>query len=289
MNTPASAFRERRVTTGDGLSLYVRDYGDPASTATPVLCLSGLTRNSRDFHAFATRLAPQRRVLAMDYRGRGQSDYDPVVTNYRPDVYANDAIKVAADSGIERVVLVGTSLGGIVTMVLAALKPGFMTGAVLNDIGPEIPAEAAARIGSYTGIKVQVASMDDAVKSVKERYAGAYPGLADDRWRAMAEDVFMHDPDGSFRPAYDLGIARAFAETGRPAAADMWPLFLALKDIPVLAIRGALSDVLTAETFDKMQAAKPDLMRVTVPNRGHIPLLDEPECLAGFDRFFARV
>ena len=146
MNTPASAFRERRVTTGDGLSLYVRDYGDPASTATPVLCLSGLTRNSRDFHAFATRLAPQRRVLAMDYRGRGQSDYDPVVTNYRPDVYANDAIKVAADSGIERVVLVGTSLGGIVAMVLAALKPGFMTGAVLNDIGPEIPAEAAARM-----------------------------------------------------------------------------------------------------------------------------------------------
>ena len=289
MNTPASAFRERTVTTADGLSLYVRDYGDPKSTATPVLCLSGLTRNSRDFHAFATRLAPQRRVLAMDYRGRGKSAYDPAVANYRPDVYANDAITVAADSGIERVVLVGTSLGGIVTMVLAALKPGFMTGAVLNDIGPEIPAEAAARIGSYTGVKVQVASMDDAVRSVKERYAAAYPGLPDARWRAIAEDVFTRDPDGTFRPAYDLGIAKAFAETGRPAAADMWPLFLALKDIPVLAIRGALSDVLTAENFDKMQAAKPDLMRVTVPDRGHIPLLDEPECLAAFDTFFRRV
>ena len=289
MNTPASAFRERTVTTADGLSLYVRDYGDPKSTATPVLCLSGLTRNSRDFHAFATRLSPQRRVLAMDYRGRGKSAYDPTVTNYRPDVYANDAITVAADSGIERAVLVGTSLGGIVTMVLAALKPGFMTGAVLNDIGPEIPAEAAARIGSYTGVKVQVASMDEAVKSVKERYAGAYPGLPDSRWRAIAEDMFTQDADGTFRPAYDLGIAQAFAETGRPAAADMWPLFLALQDIPVLAIRGALSDVLTAETFDKMQTAKPDLMRVTVPNRGHIPLLDEPECLAAFYTFFRRV
>lgn len=289
MNTPASAFRERTVTTADGLSLYVRDYGDPKSTATPVLCLSGLTRNSRDFHAFATRLSPQRRVLAMDYRGRGKSAYDPTVTNYRPDVYANDAITVAADSGIERAVLVGTSLGGIVTMVLAALKPGFMTGAVLNDIGPEIPVDAAARIGSYTGIKVQAASMDDAVLSLKERYAAAYPGLPDARWRAIAEDVFMRDPDGTFRPAYDLGIAKAFAETGRPAAADMWPLFLALKDIPVLAIRGALSDLLTAETFDKMQAAKPDLLRVTVPDRGHIPLLDEPECLAAFDSFFRRV
>lgn len=289
MNPSPTPFRERRVAATDGLALYVRDYGDPASSATPVLCLSGLTRNSRDFHALALRLSPQRRVLAMDYRGRGLSAYDPNFANYRPDIYAGDVLQVLAESGVAKVVLVGTSLGGLVTMGLAGVQPALLAGAVLNDIGPEIPVEAAARIGSYTGKAVRVRSLDDAVVEMKSRYALAYPGLPDDRWRAMAEDTFQQDPDGSWRPAYDLAIAKPFAESGRPAPADLWPFFRALKDIPTLAIRGALSDVLTAETFDRMQEAKPDLIRVTVPNRGHIPLLDEPEVVAALDAFFQRV
>lgn len=278
-------YRERTIAAQDGLRLYYRDYGDPNSARTPLVCLAGLTRNSKDAHEFALRHSKDRRVLCPDYRGRGRSAYDSNHKNYSPNTYVSDLVHVLDAANVHRAVIAGTSLGGLLAMGLAVLRPAVVAGVILNDIGPDIPEGGASRIAGYIGAARVFDDWPTAAAALSERFAAAYPDLEEARWIALAKETFAEGKDGKVRTDYDLAIAKSFR-----SGADvppLWPMFQALGAIPVLAIRGALSDVLSAETFEKMAEVKPDLIRVTVPNRGHVPLLDEPEAEAAIDEFLA--
>jgi len=286
MTAAPTGYVERRITAQDGLALRYRHYGDAVSEKTPLLCLAGLTRNAKDFHGLAQRYAPERRVLALDLRGRGRSAYDPDWRNYRPEVYLRDVAHLLAAENLHRVIVVGTSLGGLLAMGLAVALPAALKAVVLNDIGPEIDPAGIARIKGYVGQESELGDWEAATRRLKELFGVAWPDLAEARWSELAREHFREGPDG--RPAmdYDPAIRRPFE--GNDDSPDMWPLFGALQEVPTLLIRGALSDILSEATAAAMAAAKPDLIRVDVANRGHVPLLDEPECLAALDDFIAR-
>lgn len=281
------AFREGRFTSQDGLELYYRDYGDPLAETLPVVCLSGLTRNSVDFHPFAERVSARRRVIALDYRGRGKSQYDPQPARYTPETYLMDVSHLLTATGVHKAIFVGTSLGGILAMALGAFRPTALAAVVLNDIGPELDPGGLARIGGYVGKTTAPADWDMAVTQMKQLFAPAYPDLTDEQWLEQARQAYRTDDGGRLINDYDLNIAQALAKQASTPF-DGWALFGSLQHLPVLAIRGALSDLLSAECFDRMAEAKPDLIRVTVPNRGHVPMLTEPECVAAIDDFLER-
>lgn len=276
---------ERRYRSRDGLQLFYREYAGPGGDLPPVLCLPGLTRNSRDFEIVAPRLARHRRVLCADLRGRGRSDHDPHWRNYQPAVYVDDLLLLLQVAGVERFALLGTSLGGLLSMGIASLHPARVAGVALNDIGPEVQVEGRERIARYVGRNAPVSSWDEAVDQVRAIYGFALPGLTDEQWRAHARRSYT-EVDGVPRLDADPMIGEAVREAGRGETPDLWPVFRALRGIPVLAIRGETSDILSVETFDRMAEEKPDLQRANVPNRGHTPLLDEPESLAALDAFF---
>jgi len=280
-----SDYREGRVSAQDGLSLYFRDYGDKLSTKTPILCLTGLTRNAKDYQDFALRHAPKRRVICVDYRGRGRSAYDTNWKNYVPPTYLGDALAVLTALDIGQVISVGTSLGGIMTMGLGAARPGMLKAAVLNDVGPVIDRDGLARIAGYVGTAVFVASLAEGAARLKAQFTGAYPDLSDAVWLKRAEQTFIKQADGRFALDYDLNLGNAVREAASGPATDLWPLFGTLRAVPTLAIWGALSDVLSSEVFAKMQQVHPKLVPVTVRNRGHVPLLDEADCQPALDRF----
>jgi pimeloyl-ACP methyl ester carboxylesterase len=267
----------------DGLKLYYRDFA-PEKSAVPVLCLPGLTRNSRDFEDLARRLSQNRRVLTPDLRGRGYSEHDPDWRNYRPGTYATDIWTLLDGLAIPQVIVVGTSLGGLIAMVMAVQDAKRLRGVVMNDVGPEIAPEGLARIQAYTGRLPPVASWDEAIAQTKEVYGVTLPGLTEDEWRRMARRVYREDADGVPRPDIDPAIGRAVRESG-PQTRDAWQAFDALHDTPLLVIRGAMSDILAEETVVRMQERKPDLIAVTVPDRGHVPLLNEPESISAIDKF----
>jgi pimeloyl-ACP methyl ester carboxylesterase len=274
--------------SADGLRLYYRDYpaqvSPGASPRAPVLCLPGLTRNSRDFESLATHLARERRVLSPDLRGRGRSQYDPEWRNYHPGTYVVDLGLLLAAAGVARVVVIGTSLGGLLAMLLAASRPQSLCGAVLNDIGPEVEAEGIARISGYVGRGAPVATWEAAAAQVRAINEAAFPDLTDAEWLAFARRT-CREVDGVIRVDMDPMIGEAVRASPAGAAPDLWPVYAALAPLPVLAIRGELSDVLSTATFDRMLREKPDLLRVLVPRRGHAPSLDEPECRAAIDAF----
>lgn len=279
-------FRERRVTSQDNLALYLRDYGDPLSSDPPVLCLGGLTRNSKDFHALATRFAPDRRVICPDYRGRGQSEYDREWRNYVPVTYIDDVFHVLSALNIHKVIVIGTSLGGLLAMGLATRMPSAIAGVVLNDIGPEIEAQGLSAIIEYIRADRPQPDLEAAAKLLKQML----PNLSrrDHRiWRKMAENTFRTGTDGLLHFDWDPSIVRPFLSN--PEIPDLWPFFSALKKVPTLAIRGEISDLLTAGCFDRMAQAKPDLIRITVPDTGHAPTLDEPEVQEPLDDFIASI
>ncbi|MCF4165480.1 alpha/beta hydrolase [Zavarzinia compransoris] len=283
-----AAYRAQFHTSADGLSLYYRDYGDAADPRLPVICLPGLTRNSADFEDLATHLsAGGRRVLSPDFRGRGKSAHDPEFMRYVPPTYAGDVIGLLAALGIGRAIFIGTSLGGIVTQLVALAAPAMVAGAVLNDIGPELDPAGLARIASYAGKQGDPADWAAAVAQLREVNGDQFPDLADAIWLKFARAVFVEKPDGGLRPNYDPKIGDAMRAAGPPA--DMWPIFAGLAQIPTLLLRGALSDLLARSTVEKMKAAKPDLAVVEVTARGHAPFLDEPEALAAIDALIIRV
>lgn len=276
MNDATTAFREVTVPAADSIPLYYREYGTGADGRLPLVCLTGLTRNSKDFHRIASELAPDRRVLALDYRGRGRSGYDPNWRNYTPPTYVQDILTVLQHAGIRRAILLGTSLGGLLTMALAAGMPGLVGAAVLNDVGPTVSDEGRKRIAGYVGTDLRFATYEEAAAAIKRQFGYAYPGIAESHWLQSARDTFVRDAtSGLLRLDHDLKIGDALREQVSGPVPDLWPLYAALKPIPTLAIRGALSDVLDQETFDRMLAEKPDLRRLLIPNRGHIPLPHE--------------
>jgi pimeloyl-ACP methyl ester carboxylesterase len=284
-----SGVSERFYVSADGLRLYYRDYRGPASpTKLPVLCLPGLTRNSRGFHHVATRLCGARRVLCADLRGRGRSQHDPHWMNYHPGTYLTDLGRLLDDAGIKQCVLLGTSLGGILSMLLAATRPELVAAAILNDIGPEVDPSGLTRIASYVGRHVPPRNWEEATELVRETYSIALPDFSDEQWADYARRTYT-DVDGVPQLDADPNIGEAVRASPVDAAPDLWSAFAALRFIPTLVLRGASSDILSVTTFDRMRAEKPDLVRVVVPNRGHVPLLDEPEAVEALDRFLAEV
>ncbi len=279
---------DRYFTSGDGLRLYYRDYPAAEPGRLPVLCLPGLTRNCRDFEISALRIQRTRRVLSPDLRGRGQSQHDPSFLNYHPGTYVGDLALLLKDAGVERAILLGTSLGGILSMLIAAGMPQVPAGVILNDVGPEVAPEGLQRIAQYVGRHAPVRDWAEAAAQARATYGLALPDLTDDDWLAMARRGYV-EVDGVPRLDMDPRIGDAVRAAPAGAAPDLWPLYAALKPVPTLAIRGELSDVLSVATFDRMQLEKPDLRRLTVPRRGHPPLLDESECVSTIDEFLAQL
>jgi pimeloyl-ACP methyl ester carboxylesterase len=279
---------ERWFDSADGLRLYYRDYAAESPGKLPVLCLPGLTRNSRDFAHVALRLRRERRVLCADLRGRGRSQHDPHWQNYHPGTYLEDIARLLDDAGVERCVFFGTSLGGILTMLAAATAPPRVAAAILNDVGPEVDPVGLARIASYVGRFPPARTWDEAVTLVRSTYEFALPGLTDEQWLDYARRSYT-DVDGTPRLDMDPMIGEAVRSAPAAAAPDLWPVFRALGPVPTLVLRGATSDILSGATLDRMQAEKPDLVRVEVPNRGHVPLLDEPEAVTAIDAFLDRL
>ena len=266
----------------DGRRLFSRVYAAPVANAPVVLCLHGLMRNSRDFEELAPHLASRCRVIAPDVRGRGFSARDADVNNYQIPVYLTDTMALLAALGAARVSIIGTSMGGLMGMLLAVMQPGLVERLVLNDIGPEVSPEGLERIRGYAGKSTPVSSWPEAVAHVRSVYAETWPGLSDARWEKIARLSYRENAQGLPEADADPRIAEGLLQ---PAAApDLWPLWGAL-NMPVLAIRGAHSDILSTGTLARMQQAKPDLRVLSVPNRGHAPLLDEPECIAAIDEF----
>ena len=280
-------WRDRVFSAEDGLALYFRDYGDPTGEATPLLCLPGLTRSSKDFRDLALRHAPARRVVCPDYRGRGRSAYDPNWRNYRPETHLADLLALLTVAGLDRVVAVGTSAGGILAMALAVARPAALAGVVLNDIGPEVGEEGSARILRDSAHDLRPAGWAEGARLLRDTWGEAYPRWDEDRWAAAARQTYIEVNGEGLRLDYDLNVVRALRAAGAiPAETRQW--FGALANIPTLAIRGAISVILSAQVFDQMAIMKPDLIRITVPDVGHAPDLGEPECATGIDAFLAR-
>jgi len=279
---------ERYYASAEGLQLYYRDYAGGDAGKLPVLCLPGLTRNSRDFDHVARRIQPGRRVLCADLRGRGRSQHDPDWQNYHPGTYLQDIARLLVDAGVERAVFFGTSLGGILSMLYAATQPQAVAAAILNDIGPEVDPAGLARIAAYVGRHAPATSWDDAIAIVRSTYEIALPGLTDEQWAEYARRSYT-EVDGVPKLDVDPNVGEAVRAAPAAAGPDLWPVFAALQPIPALVLRGASSDILSRATFERMHAEKADLVRVEVPDRGHVPLLDEPEAVGAIDAFLATV
>lgn len=282
--TMTGSFEERSYHSADGLELYYRSFGQRRGGRASVLCLPGLTRNCRDFERLAAHLSRTRHVLTPDLRGRGRSQFDPQWANYHPGTYLADLMKLLDHEHIERVVVVGTSLGGILAMLLAGARPQAIAAAILNDVGPEVAPEGLARISAYVGKLPPVRSWDDAVRQARLVYGVALPDLTDEQWLEFTRCGFRANEDGVPVLDMDPRIGDAVRAAPAGAAPDLWPVYAALRPVRTLAIRGALSDVLSPATLARMQREKPDLEILLLDNRGHVPLLDEPDCLATIDR-----
>lgn len=280
---------DHRLRAADGLELFVREYRpDDPPRGLAVLCVPGLTRNHRDFAMLAESLAATHRVLTPDLRGRGQSGWDANPANYQPPVYVGDLMALLAALDVPRVFWIGTSLGGLLAMMAAALRPGLLAGAVLNDIGPEIDPAGAARIASYVGQLPPVRSWDDAAAQARLVNGAALPDFTDADWLRFARCAYRDDGSGIPVPDMDPRIGDAVRSASGPVP-DLWPLFRALAAVPTLAIRGALSDILSAATLARMQQEKPDLETLVLPGRGHAPTLDEPATRVAIRRLLDRV
>jgi pimeloyl-ACP methyl ester carboxylesterase len=275
----------------DDLGLCVRHYPAPVSKFRTVICLPGLTRNSRDFHTLATYLSRYaeklRDVYCFDYRGRGRSQYDRKWRNYVPYIELLDILDFLTINGLHKVGIVGTSRGGIIAMLMAALRPTAMGPVVLNDIGAVIETRGLARIINYVRRMPNPKSWPDAVMIVREINERSFPNLSDAEWEEMARAIFDERKGKPVR-AYDRRLARAVGsiDLSRPIP-DLWPQFIALGQVPVLAVRGANSDVLSAETLQAMIERHPNLRTITVPDQGHAPLLKDQETVEGIASFFA--
>lgn len=290
--TPESGFTSRFVSASDGLKLHFRDYGPLAATALPVICLPGLARTAADFHELALALAGDenkpRRVLALDYRGRGLSEYDKNWKNYDIRVELDDLVQVLVAGGIEQAVFVGTSRGGLLTMALAAARPAVIRGVVLNDVGPVIDARGLLRIRGYVGKLPTPRSFQEGAEILKRLSDQQFPIFGEAEWETMARRTWT-DRDGPLKPDYDVRLMKVLEELDLEAPLPvLWTYFDALKTVPMLAIRGANSDLLAEKTLEEMAERHPDCEICTAPGQGHAPLLGSKDMIRRIARLVAR-
>ena len=276
-------YRDGHFVVRDGLRLHYRDYPGNGDKP-PLLCLPGLTRNARDFAAFAELHSPEFRVLALEFRGRGESEYDPVPARYVPLTYAADVVEFLDQLSIPQAIFVGTSLGGLVTMTVAAISPDRIAAAILNDVGPDLSKVGLDRIRSYVGMNQRFSSWDEAADVIAQNNNHVPASFSHADWLRMARRI-CRDAGGEIVFDYDPAIAMPFTTTGATPRFDMWPLFIGLAKKPLLVIRGEKSDLLTAAAAEKMRDVAPNAKFATVPGVGHAPELDEPEAVAAIDDF----
>lgn len=276
-------YSDAYFTNRDGLKLHYRDYHIAPTGAPTVLCMPGLTRNAKDFGYLANHLAHRCRMICAEQRGRGLSDYDPDPGRYSPATYVDDMFELLDHLGLTSVYVVGTSLGGLMTMMMQAMRPGIFKAAIINDIGPEVDPAGIARITSYVGKGTPPETWDQAVSATKAANANVYPHFKDADWREFTELLYA-EKDGKPVAAYDPAIRNNFTQKTDQAAPDLWPVFAAMHSIPLLVLRGETSDILSADTLVRMQSEHPNCTAVTVPRIGHVPQMREPEVLAAIDR-----
>jgi pimeloyl-ACP methyl ester carboxylesterase len=283
-----SEFADCHWTSRDGLQLHYRDYPGRADRP-PLLCLPGLTRNARDFEGLAAHFAGEWRVICPDLRGRGDSAYAKDSASYNPLQYADDLALLFEQAGLDRVVAVGTSLGGILTMILAMTGPERLAGAVLNDIGPVIEPAGLDRIRGYVGKGGSFPTWVHAARAIEETQAVNFPDWDTAQWLVMAKRAMVVGSNGRIQFDYDMKIAEPLTRPGGEAGVDLWPGVAALAGRPVLVLRGELSDLFSAETQRKMADMLPGAQAVTVPRVGHAPTLDEPVAREAIAALLARI
>jgi len=281
-----AAYEDCYWMSADGLRLHYRLYPGDAGVP-PVLCLPGLTRNARDYDAFAARLAGRRQVIAVDLRGRGRSDYAKDPMTYVPATYVADVEALLAERGIARYVAVGTSLGGIVAILLAqraAQSGARIAAALINDVGPEIDPAGVSRIRGYVGKGSSCPTWMHAARALAEGNGDIYPDWRIEDWLAMAKRLYRLTSSGRIVLDYDLKIAEPFRTPGNETGPDMWAALAALRDTPVLIVRGGRSDVLAQPVAERMLAALDRAELVTLPGVGHAPTLAEAALHDPIDR-----
>jgi pimeloyl-ACP methyl ester carboxylesterase len=268
----------------DRLDLYARIYD---AEGPPLLLMHGLTRNSADFEALAGHLAGKYQLTVPDQRGRGRSEHDPEPENYNPATYAADMFKLLDELAIEQVVLIGTSMGGLIAMVMAGMAPHRASGLILNDIGPDVEQSGLDRIQAYVGAREPFANWEAAAAHCKRINIDAFTDVDDGFWMEFARHTCTLRPDGRVEPAYDPSISEGFSEdSANVAPPDLWPMWDLLAAIPLLSIRGATSDILSARTVAEMQRRHPhNFTAIEIQNRGHAPMLDEPDALVAINAF----
>jgi pimeloyl-ACP methyl ester carboxylesterase len=289
---PLSAYENRYWWSNDEVRLHCRDYLGPDTGRDgrpPIVCIPGLTRNARDFEDIAERLSPEWRVILINLRGRGESGYAKDPMSYAPLTYVQDVEALLSELAIDRYVAFGTSLGGIVTMLLAGTGREKLAGVLLNDVGPEIEPAGLGRIRSYVGRANTWPTWMHAARGVQEANADVYPHYGIEEWLAMAKRLYRLNSSGRIVLDYDMKIAEPFRVPGNEAGPDMWPTIDALAGRPLLIVRGERSDILRADTAEKMVARVPGAELVTVERVGHAPTLDEPAAVAGIERLLAKV
>ena len=260
----------------DGLRLHYRDYSG-SDDRPPILCIPGLTRNARDFAHVADRLAGDWRLICLDLRGRGESAFAKFPMSYAPITYLQDIEDLLETLKIERFLAFGTSLGGLLTMLLATAKPGRIAGALLNDIGPVIEEAGLNRIRGFVGKSGSWPSWMHAARAASNLHGHAHPDYDLPRWIALAKRLYRLTPQGRIIPDYDPRIAEPMRHPGEPV--DLWPAYEALGDVPVTILRGATSDILSADTAAAMAKRLPNARLTLIPRTGHPPELDEPSAI----------
>jgi pimeloyl-ACP methyl ester carboxylesterase len=283
-------YSERHWTSRDGLNLFARDYAGAGGEARlPVICLHGLTRNSKDFEELAPRLARSgRRILVPDVRGRGLSDWDPIPSHYAPKIYARDILGLLDALGVARAVFLGTSMGGIITMAVAAMRSCAIAAAILNDVGPAIAPEGLARILSYAGKSVEIRDWNDAADYVRRTNAAAFPHYGDEDWHGFARRTFRQGSGGpvlDYDPAINIPLQKPPPRLAGPIAGLLFRRLARRR--PTLLVRGETSDIISAAIAGRIQRAAPRLRRLDVPGIGHAPTLMEPDAIGAIEDFLA--
>jgi pimeloyl-ACP methyl ester carboxylesterase len=285
--TSMTAWTDGHWLSKDGLRLHYRDHGGDRAQV-PVLCIPGLTRNARDFEGVAARLAARRRVICVDLRGRGGSENAPDPMTYVPPVYAQDIQSLFDALALERVAVIGTSLGGLVAMLLAWMGETRMAGALINDVGPVVEPAGIDRIRSYVGKPQSWPTWLHAARDFQEAQGHVYPDWGIEAWLAYAKRICRLNSGGRIVFDYDMRIAEPLKAPVDPNL-DLWPAFRALGSKPLSVVRGARSDLLSTATLARMKQEVPGLDSVTVPDVGHAPTLEEPEVQAAIDRWLEKV